>query len=91
MVNADVLSAMPDLGDETVDVFTCFDSMEHWHNSPRALLHTLLRMLKPRGMLLLATPNCVNLRNRITVPFWPREMVVYVELVQRRSLPFPRA
>ena len=69
VVNADVLSAMPDLGDETVDVFTCFDSMEHWHSSPRGLLHALLRMLKPRGMLLLATPNCVNLRKRITVPF----------------------
>ena len=69
VVNADVLSAMPDLGDETVDAFTCFDSMEHWHSSPRGLLHALLRMLKPRGMLLLATPNCVNLRKRITVPF----------------------
>jgi len=52
-----------------LDVVTCFDSMEHWHRSPKALLHSLVSMLNPNGRLVLGVPNCVNLRKRLTVPF----------------------
>jgi 2-polyprenyl-3-methyl-5-hydroxy-6-metoxy-1,4-benzoquinol methylase len=64
----DVLAPDFTLGESVFDAITSFDSMEHWHRSPRRLFRTLLRALKPGGVFVLATPNCVNLRKRITVP-----------------------
>lgn len=55
--------------DGEFDVITSFDSMEHWHNSPKRLLHQALRWLRPGGLFILGVPNCVNLRKRISVPF----------------------
>jgi 2-polyprenyl-3-methyl-5-hydroxy-6-metoxy-1,4-benzoquinol methylase len=51
------------------DVFTCFDSMEHWHHSPKQLFREAVEKLREGGALILGVPNCVNLRKRITVPF----------------------
>jgi SAM-dependent methyltransferase len=51
------------------DAITCFDSMEHWHKSPKKLFHGLKESLRPGGWFILGVPNCVNLRKRITVPF----------------------
>jgi SAM-dependent methyltransferase len=56
-----------EFGDDTHDAVTSFDSMEHWHHSPKALFHRLIRALRPGGLFLLGVPNCVNLRKRITV------------------------
>jgi hypothetical protein len=42
--------------------------MEHWHNSPKALFGRVIAALRPGGLFILAVPNCVNLRNRITTP-----------------------
>lgn len=53
---------------ESLDVVTSFDSLEHWHHSPRPVLAHALRALKPGGLLLLGAPNAVNLRKRIAVP-----------------------
>lgn len=50
------------------DAITCFDSMEHWHNSPKKMFHGLIDSLRPGGWFILGVPNCVNLRKRITVP-----------------------
>jgi SAM-dependent methyltransferase len=52
----------------SLDAVTCFDSIEHWHGSPKKALHDALRALCPGGRFVVATPNCVNLRKRITVP-----------------------
>jgi SAM-dependent methyltransferase len=51
------------------DAITCFDAMEHWHHSPRALFHGLIDSLRPGGWFIVSVPNCVNLRKRISVPF----------------------
>jgi SAM-dependent methyltransferase len=51
------------------DVITTFDSMEHWHHSPKRLFGEVVEKLNPRGAFVLGVPNCVNLRKRITVPF----------------------
>ena len=51
------------------DVITSFDSMEHWHHSPKRLFQEVMRVLKPSGRFILGVPNCVNLRKRLTVPF----------------------
>ena len=50
------------------EAITLFHILEHFHASPRPMLHTALRSLAPNGTLIIATPNCVNLRKRITVP-----------------------
>jgi SAM-dependent methyltransferase len=55
------------LADKSVDVVTCFHSLEHWHHSPKRLFTEIVRVLKPGGFLVLATPNAVNLRKRIYV------------------------
>jgi SAM-dependent methyltransferase len=55
------------LPDASVDVITCFHSLEHWHNSPKRLFREIHRILRPGGFLILATPNAVNLRKRVYV------------------------
>lgn len=52
-----------------IDVFASFNSIEHWHRSPKSLFHSMSGKLPLGGVMLLGTPNCVNLRKRITVPF----------------------
>jgi 2-polyprenyl-3-methyl-5-hydroxy-6-metoxy-1,4-benzoquinol methylase len=53
--------------DESLDVVTCFDSIEHWHHSPRPVLEQVWRVLRPGGLLFLGTPNAANARNRLTL------------------------
>jgi SAM-dependent methyltransferase len=65
----DVIAEGADLAPGSLDVITSFDSIEHWHHSPKELLHALVRALKPGGRLIIGAPNCVNLRKRISVPF----------------------
>lgn len=50
------------------DVVSTFDSMEHWHHSPKRLFHAVEAKLKPGGSFIVGVPNCVNLRKRISVP-----------------------
>jgi 2-polyprenyl-3-methyl-5-hydroxy-6-metoxy-1,4-benzoquinol methylase len=50
------------------DIITTFESMEHWHHSPRRLFRQAINKLKPGGVFVLSVPNCVNLRKRITIP-----------------------
>ena len=54
---------------ERFDVVTSFDSMEHWHHSPKRLFRQVgEQLLKPGGRFVLGVPNCVNLRKRFSVP-----------------------
>src|SRR3984893_2518179 len=56
--------------DEKFDVVTTFDSMEHWHHSPKSLFSQVRNsLLRPGGRFVLGVPNCVNLRKRVSVPF----------------------
>ena len=50
------------------DIITTFDSMEHWHHSPKNLFHEVMEKLKSGGVFVLGVPNCVNIRKRISVP-----------------------
>lgn len=63
-----VAKGVADIG-EPFDIVTIFDSMEHWHHSPKRLFAEVReKLLKPGGRFVLGVPNCVNLRKRITVP-----------------------
>ena len=62
----DVVSAgIADL-DGMFDVITTFESMEHWHNSPKKLFADVMRKLRPGGAFVLGVPNCVNIRKRVS-------------------------
>lgn len=65
-VSRDVVAQGIDFAPNSIDVFTCFDSMEHWHNSPKRLFAQVVNALKPGGRFVLACPNCLNLRKRIS-------------------------
>lgn len=68
VVRRDVVEHGLDLPPASLDVVTLFDTMEHWHHSPKRVFHALMKLLKPGGLFFLGGPNCVNLRKRITVP-----------------------
>ena len=68
IVETDVRRWGEGFADASLDVVTCFDSLEHWHHSPRPVFAEAFRVLKPGGVLFLAGPNAVNLRKRIAVP-----------------------
>ena len=65
---SDVLAFdFPNSWQEQVDVVSCFESMEHWHASPRRLFHQVAQALKPDGKLVLSAPNAVAAHNRLLV------------------------
>jgi SAM-dependent methyltransferase len=53
--------------DESLDIVTSFDSIEHWHHSPRLAFLEAYRVLRPGGVVLIGAPNAVNLRKRLSV------------------------
>ena len=53
--------------DESLDVVTSFDSIEHWHHSPRQAFREAWRTLRPGGVVLIGAPNAVNIRKRMGV------------------------
>lgn len=64
----DVITDGLGLPADSVDLLTSFDSMEHWHASPKTLFAEVMTALRPGAWFLLGVPNCVSLRKRITVP-----------------------
>jgi SAM-dependent methyltransferase len=52
---------------ETIDAVVSFHCFEHLHHSPRGLLKSALEVMRPGGVLLLETPNAVNLLKRFKV------------------------
>jgi len=68
VVERPVIAEVLGWGRETLDLVTTFDSMEHWHASPKRLFHEVMDALRPGGWLILGVPNALNLRKRIEVP-----------------------
>ncbi len=52
---------------ESFDVVCALGVIEHLHESPRALLNTMGRFVRQDGLLIIAMPNSVNLRKRLSV------------------------
>ena len=67
VISRDVLSDGIDFSSGSVDCFTCFDSIEHWHGSPKTVLHQMRAALRPGGYIIISVPNAVNLRKRISM------------------------
>jgi len=68
VVERDVIADGLEWGPGEFDAITTFDSMEHWHASPKRLFRQVVDVLKPGGWFLLGVPNALNLRKRIAVP-----------------------
>ena len=49
------------------DLVMMNDVLEHLHDSPRDLLNSLLRLVKPLGAFFMTVPNAVNIRKRLSV------------------------
>jgi SAM-dependent methyltransferase len=67
-VRRDFIKEGIDFEPESVDAFTSFDSIEHWHHSPRKLFHQMMESLRPGGLFFIGGPNCNDFAKRITVP-----------------------
>jgi SAM-dependent methyltransferase len=68
VMHRDVIQDGLGLTPGSMDAITTFDSMEHWHNSPKALFAEIRAALRPGGVFILGVPNSVNLRKRLGVP-----------------------
>lgn len=68
VINRNVIDEGIDFPPHAFDAVTCFDSMEHWHHSPKRLFHQLIELLRPGGLFFLAVPNCKSVRKRLTYP-----------------------
>jgi SAM-dependent methyltransferase len=69
LVTRDLIADGLGMEPRSIDIIASFDSLEHWHNSPKALLAEVVRALRPGGWFFLGVPNALNLRKRIAVPF----------------------
>lgn len=69
VVSRDVVQHGMGRPDNSLDAITAFDTLEHWHASPKRMLADAIRALKPGGWLVIGVPNCMNLRKRLTTLF----------------------
>ena len=53
--------------DNFFDVVLCMSVIEHVPHTPKKLLETLIRVLKPGGRLIIDTPNLAYLSNRLKI------------------------
>jgi 2-polyprenyl-3-methyl-5-hydroxy-6-metoxy-1,4-benzoquinol methylase len=65
IISCDVIAEPLEFPENSFDVVTTFDSMEHWHHSPKRLFHMLKKALTPDGVFIIGVPNCNNLRKRV--------------------------
>ncbi len=59
-------AALP-FDDSAFDAVVSFDSLEHWHHSPKALFAELRRVVASGGQLAIGAPNAVNAKKRLEV------------------------
>jgi SAM-dependent methyltransferase len=67
IVERDALDTPLPFPDDSFDAITCFDAMEHFHRSPRALFAEIRRVGREGATFVLGVPNAVNLRKRLAV------------------------
>jgi 2-polyprenyl-3-methyl-5-hydroxy-6-metoxy-1,4-benzoquinol methylase len=64
-----VVSKLSSIADESYDIVTCFDVIEHTVN-PQQLLEECYRILKPDGIVFFTTPNGSSISKRILKNHW---------------------
>ena len=56
---------------ESLDIVTCFESMEHWHSSPQSVWRQARETLMSGGLLLISVPKCCKSSKEIVCPRRP--------------------
>jgi SAM-dependent methyltransferase len=79
----DVVTDGIDFAPNSVDAFTSFDSVEHWHCSPKRVFHQAIEALRPGGLFLLSVPNSNDFVKRITVPLGQAEWAPFSEWYEK--------
>jgi SAM-dependent methyltransferase len=64
---SDLLTERLPFDDQSFDVVSMFDVIEHFHGSPRHALSEIFRILRPGGAIIVETPNIANLRRRLVL------------------------
>jgi len=66
-IHADLVSynLLDNFAPESVDCVASYHTLEHLHHSPRKLLESAIKVLKPGGTLVIEVPNAANLLKRI--------------------------
>ncbi|MEA2369643.1 MAG: hypothetical protein QOH12_37 [Solirubrobacteraceae bacterium] len=78
VIDCDIVAAPPTF-EAPVDVVTTLHTMEHLHASPKQLYQDVREALAPGGLFVLAGPNAVNARKRLTAPFGRYEWSTFDE------------
>jgi SAM-dependent methyltransferase len=68
VIERDLMQGLGELP-QRIDGITSFHFLEHLHASPKALFHDAVGRLKQGGVFVVAGPNSVNLRKRVTALF----------------------
>ncbi len=66
IVERNIVEDSVDFPPDRLDMAVSFHSIEHWHRSPKRLFADVRQALRPGGLFILAGPNNVNLRKRLT-------------------------
>ena len=51
--------------DESVDVITTYDSLEHWYQGVKHVMSEVRRIARPGARLIVGVPNAANLKKRV--------------------------
>ena len=73
------------LDEGAYDVVVLFDVIEHIDPPSAALAH-LRRLLRPKGLLLMVTPDAGSVSSRLMGARWPHLLVEHVVLFSRRGM-----
>jgi len=65
--SCDVTTSPLPYADQSFDYVSYLDVIEHHHHSPKRVLEEICRLLKPRGCVIVSTPNQASIYNRITL------------------------
>jgi SAM-dependent methyltransferase len=76
---------VPGFLDQAFDIVICFEVIEH-SRRPDCLLRELRRVLKPKGILLLSTPNRSIRLHALQHPWNPEHLREYTQKAIRRTL-----
>jgi len=66
IMSCDVIAEPLEFPENSFDVVTAFDSMEHWQHSPRRLFLMLRKALAPAGIFIIGVPKRKSLARRLT-------------------------
>ena len=78
-------AAFPEIGSEAFDAVIMCDFIEHVRD-PLAVLQKAVSLLRPRGRIVLTTPDAGSVSHRVMGPLWPHYKVEHLYFFDRRNI-----